>query len=155
MLSINIDTQAVDRALNKIINDRGARRKMQRRIGERGKQLLESEAGEHHTTGKLVGSMGYKVQGDKIKIGSDLNYAHIVMETGRGPGKPPPVRGLKRWAAIKLGDPKLAYAVAKSIARRGTKKFRMGGPKRVTRVIDTLNKITIPKELDKYGRDIT
>lgn len=44
-----------------------------------------------------------------------------VMEAGRAPGSFPPIEPLKRWAHLVLGDERLAYPVARAIARRGIK----------------------------------
>lgn len=57
--------------------------------------------------------------------GAAKDYAVFVHEgTGPAVGRPryfPPVSALEGWAARKLGDPKLAYVVARSIHQKGTK----------------------------------
>ena len=55
------------------------------------------------------------------RIYSMKAYA-MPVEYGRRKGsRPPPVRALMGWARRKLGNPNLAYPVAKAIARRGIK----------------------------------
>lgn len=55
----------------------------------------------------------------QAKVGTNVQYARAV-ESGSRPHMPN-VEHLKRWAAVKLGDPKLAWAVAMKIKRSGTK----------------------------------
>lgn len=54
----------------------------------------------------------------QTEIGNPLVYAPIIHDGKRG-GKMPPPRALERWAAVKLGDPGLAFAVARKIKQRG------------------------------------
>lgn len=44
-----------------------------------------------------------------------------AVEYGRRPGKPPPAKVLRAWAALKLKAPGAEYAVAKKIGKEGTK----------------------------------
>jgi HK97 gp10 family phage protein len=52
--------------------------------------------------------------------GSAAKYGY-VQEYGRTSRKMPPVAALEKWAAAKLGDSSLAFVLARSIARKGTK----------------------------------
>ena len=56
-------------------------------------------------------------------VGSHVSYAAAI-EYGTKPHMPPS-NELKYWARRKLGNEKLAYAIAKKIAQRGTKPHRM------------------------------
>lgn len=82
-------------------------------------------------------------------------YAIAAWETGRRPGAMPPMNSLKRWARLKLGDENLAYAVAKTIAQRGTKKHRFKNPKYITQTIEWVARILFPKLLPKLLDDFT
>ena len=55
-------------------------------------------------------------------VGTDLQYGKYV-EFGTKPHHPPsgPNSALAKWAQDKLGDARLAFLVAKAIAKRGTK----------------------------------
>jgi hypothetical protein len=55
----------------------------------------------------------------KQTIEVDAKYA-VALEEGTGPFHPP-ISALKGWARRKLGNEKLAYPVAKSIAKKGIK----------------------------------
>lgn len=55
----------------------------------------------------------------KQTIEVDAKYA-VALEEGTAPFHPP-ISALKGWARRKLGNEKLAYPVAKSIARKGIK----------------------------------
>lgn len=56
-----------------------------------------------------------------IRIGPTAPHANIV-RTGTRPHLPP-LAPLKEWATWKLGDERAAYAVQKSIAKKGTSMF--------------------------------
>jgi phage gpG-like protein len=56
-------------------------------------------------------------------VGSHVSYAAAI-EYGTKPHMPPS-NELKYWARRKLGNEKLAYAIARKIAQRGTKPHRM------------------------------
>jgi hypothetical protein len=70
--------------------------------------------------GDLVRSITSETRDLRAKVYTNLKYAEFV-ETGRKPGKMPPASALERWARVKLGNAKLAFAVAKSIGMHGTK----------------------------------
>ena len=98
--------------------------------------LLEAEYLQANTpigaTGELKASWDV-LPPTKSAVGLSLESA-IVNEAenalfrgaGRGPGKSPPIEPIRRWAALRLGDPALAYAVARKIAREGTNRWQSG-----------------------------
>jgi len=71
-------------------------------------------------TGELQLSVTHKTSTTplQVEIGTPKIYAPIIHDGKRG-GKMPPPRALERWAAVKLGDPGLAFAVARKIKQRG------------------------------------
>lgn len=84
-------------------------------------------------SGQLRASMGWSVDQTRLRavVGpglaakatgrGDVNYGFWV-EHGRRPGLPPPVRALRQWALRRAGsDLRLVYAIAQSIARKGTR----------------------------------
>ena len=83
-------------------------------------------------TGNLRGSLFSALRGFPTPwtlgvVAFGANYGRWV-EFGRKPGKMPPWRPgtpLSYWALRKLGDERLAYPVARVIARKGTKEQRM------------------------------
>ena len=70
--------------------------------------------------GQLRNSIDYKVDEQEPAgiVFSDLDYAPSI-EYGTKPHFPP-ISALKKWALDKLGDENLAYAVQKSIGKKGT-----------------------------------
>lgn len=69
--------------------------------------------------GHLVNSITHDVRTHSAYVGSNLEYAPWV-EFGTRPHFPP-VDALKGWARRKLGDENAAFAIAKKIAKKGTK----------------------------------
>ena len=53
-----------------------------------------------------------------VRIWNKAAHA-IFVERGRKPGKQPPMEALREWCATYLGDPRLAFVVARAIGRRG------------------------------------
>jgi len=66
-------------------------------------------------------SVGGLVRGT-VYVGSQAPYAQAVDEGSRPHWAP--IAPLKRWAARKLGDERIGYAIRWAIARRGTKPTR-------------------------------
>lgn len=77
---------------------------------------------------------GWQVQKSGNKTYLVINgvpYASFA-ESGRGPGKAPPVAAIKPWALLKFGTEKAAYPIARNIGQRGTvarDRFVSSGPK--------------------------
>ena len=76
-------------------------------------------------THNLQRSLTHEVvqQGSNVtgRVGTNLIYAPVV-EYGRSPGSMPPPSALVGWLRRKGIDEKYAFVVARSIARRGTRK---------------------------------
>ena len=75
-------------------------------------------------TGTFRGSVAKSVNlgpGNEIRatVGSPVEYGPVI-EKGRRPGRFPPLAPLRVWAKAKLGDERLAFVVARKIARKGT-----------------------------------
>src|SRR5262245_34244717 len=60
-------------------------------------------------------------------VGSQLSYAPFAFESGRKPGKQPPVSAIVQWIALKPVDiggqdiRRVAFLIARAIGRRGIK----------------------------------
>lgn len=86
-------------------------------------------------TGKTAQSLRYEVtnEGTKATLKVIGKPYFMVVETGRKPtpnyDKPSKafVQSIKEWIQAKGGNEKFAYAIAKSIHKKGTKLFRDGG----------------------------
>src|SRR5262245_32854323 len=60
-------------------------------------------------------------------VGSQLNYAPFAFESGRRPGKQPPVEAILKWMAFKniQGDRGTAFIIARAIGKHGIKARRI------------------------------
>lgn len=84
--------------------------------------------------GNLRGSEVTSIRGEPINLTGNV-YTDAVygwpVEEGRTPGKPPPpVDAIEYWVRRKLGIPdtesrQVAYIIARSIGRKGTKGYQM------------------------------
>jgi|TARA_R110002020_G_scaffold273457_4_gene488612 hypothetical protein len=77
-------------------------------------------------TGALRRSINSDAKPLSARVFSNLNYA-VPVEVGRKPGqRMPPPNALRGWARRKLGNPNLAFVVARGIAKRGSAKTKGG-----------------------------
>jgi len=152
MISVNIKSKEVMDWLKEAKDLKKSKGLFLTVAGEKAKEFLQQEAKEISTTGELHASITAKTIGDKTEIWGS-NYATAALETGRAKGKMPPIGALKRWARLKLGDENLAFAVAKKIAKEGTKKHQTGRPRQLTRAVQNIEK-WIDKEAVKFLKDL-
>jgi len=146
MISLNLDAKEVKDWIGKSTN-KTARKLAMTVIAEQGRKVLQDQAEKISTTGQLHASITSRVRESEIELWA-LGYAEIALEEGRKPGKMPPPQALKRWARLKLGDERLAFAVARAIEKKGTRKHRTGRPKQLTMAIKELAKF-VDKEAVK------
>ena len=103
------------------------------------KDKLTREHGKD--TGALQSSINFDItqEGDVWTISLNMAEQGKYIEYGTPPHMPP-VDALKGWAKRKLGDEKLAWAVAYSIKRRGTRPFPFIRPTFNNEVTGIINK---------------
>ena len=103
------------------------------------KDKLTREHGKD--TGALQSSINFDItqEGDVWTISLNMAEQGKYLEYGTPPHMPP-VDSLKGWAKRKLGDEKLAWAVAYSIKRRGTRPFPFIRPTFNNEVTGIINK---------------
>jgi len=147
MITIKFDTKEVTDWINADADRERAKRKLLAITGDKLKQEVRNEARKISTTSQLLNSIQFRTRKNSVEVYS-VGYGEIALETGRGAG-PVPIEPLKRWARLKLGDERLAYAVAKTIAKKGTRKYRRGGPKQLTTVVEKIDKF-LKKDLINY-----
>jgi len=96
------------------------------RLGTRVRHFCKVELEDTRTTGALERSFVVRPlrnpSGVGIVVYPTAKHA-IFVRRGTRPHWAP-IAPLKRWAAIKLGDPDAAYAVQRSIAKHGTSMFQ-------------------------------
>ena len=127
-------------------------------IGDELKSEVKKETRKISVTNQLFNSIISAVLRNEMTIYS-AKYGEIALETGRKPGKMPPVDALKRWARFRFGNEDLAFPIAKKIAGRrkkkggGTQKYINKGPKQLSEVEKKIDKIIQPavvKLLEAY-----
>lgn len=84
-----------------------------------------------NVTGKMSQSLGYTIDNTGLIIFSTEKY-FTVLETGRKPGKRPPISIIEKWIEDKpiYGDisrKSLAFLIARSIGEKGTILYQQGG----------------------------
>jgi len=89
------------------------------------KRKLTLEHGKD--TGRLKSNIKYQITDNEIIISMPMHGKYLEYGTPpvgvNGRTKMPPVEELEGWAMRKLGDKKLAWALAYSIKKRGTRPF--------------------------------
>lgn len=125
-ITVHIDTSKAIKALDGLHLEQRQRAAMQESLG-----YLQSEvrAGMPVDLGIGRGSVFTEIRGSTANMRGIVGSGQIhvaVLEKGRRPGAtPPPVGPIAAWLSRHGGDAKLAFVVARSIGRRGTKAHRM------------------------------
>lgn len=152
--SITIDDRELKQFLGKVQDNSRAKRNFLKEIGVTGENYLQDEAEKIAASSALANSMRHDVFLDRVDIGSRLKYAPIALETGRAPGRFPPIDAMEVWAMKRGMGREAGYLVARSVAMRGTQKYRRRGPKQFTKAAERLEKeidfTLIPKYLQLY-----
>jgi hypothetical protein len=85
-----------------------------------------------NVTGQSAESLGYRIVGTELTIFSTMKY-FTVLETGRKPGKRPPISVIEQWIKDKpitpdgISTKSLAFLIAKKIGEEGSLLHREGG----------------------------
>ena len=94
-------------------------------LGEYAKMLCRVELEDVRYTGALERSFVVESDRGKMTVTVYPTAAHrMFVRMGTRPHWAP-IGPLKRWAAVKLGDENAAYAVQRSIAKRGTSMYQV------------------------------
>lgn len=102
-----------------------------------------------NVTGKMSQSLGYKIDESGLTIFSTEKY-FTVLETGRGPGKRPPISDIEDWVKNKpiasdINPRSLAFLIARKIGEEGSLLYRQGGKSGV--ISDFINETKIQEDL--------
>ena len=135
---------------NQPLRDRAVRDSIAR-VGIEGENLLKTEARKISASNTLERSIIAEIMPTEVTI-YGTGYGIIALETGRGPGGMPNILAMERWAERKLGDRRLGYPVALKISEAGTRKYRRGGPKQISKVERDLERF-IDKDIVKLMDD--
>lgn len=128
------------------------KRRFLKAVGIETETALKDQAQPITKTGTLARNFQHVVATDlsKVRIFNPLEYSKIAMETGRKGGKMPPIQALQLWTK-KVGLPAgAAFAIAKSIAKKGTQLYQFKAPKRLTRVNKLMKNYRIPRLIKTY-----
>jgi hypothetical protein len=85
-----------------------------------------------NVTGQSAESLGYRIVGTELVIFSSMKY-FTVLETGRKPGKRPPINVIEQWINDKpiipdgISTRSLAFLIARKIGEEGSLLYREGG----------------------------
>ena len=82
-------------------------------------------------TGTMSRSLGYRIDSKGLTIFSSEKY-FTVLETGRKPGKRPPIDKIEDWVKLKpvpsdISPRSLAFLIARKIGEEGSLLYRQGG----------------------------
>lgn len=84
-----------------------------------------------NVSGTMAASLGYRIDKDGLTIFSSEKY-FTVLETGRKPGKRPPLSVIEAWVRAKpiasdISPRSLAFLIARKIGEEGSLLYRQGG----------------------------
>lgn len=84
-----------------------------------------------NVTGESAASLGYRIDANGLTIFSSKKY-FTVLETGRTPGKRPPIDVIEKWIKDKpiasdISPRSLAFLIARKIGEEGSLLYRQGG----------------------------
>lgn len=102
-----------------------------------------------NVTGESAASLGYRIDTDGLTIFSSKKY-FTVLETGRKPGKRPPIDVIEQWVRQKpitsdISPRSLAFLIARKIGEEGSLLYRQGGKSGV--ISDSINEQVIKEKL--------
>jgi hypothetical protein len=102
-----------------------------------------------NVTGRMSESLGYRIDEDGLTIFSSEKY-FTVLETGRKPGKRPPISVIEQWIKDKpiasdINPKSLAFLIARKIGEEGSLLYRQGGKSGV--ISDFINNERIKEDL--------
>lgn len=129
------------------------------------KNIEEMDAtgfGPSDNTGQAKNSLKYEITEKGLRIFSDMtgakfNYLY-TLETGRKPGKMPPIDNIEDWLKQRGINPpditqrSLAFLIARRIGREGSSIYRKGGKSGV--ISEAINDRIIREQLIKPLREI-
>lgn len=102
-----------------------------------------------NVTGTMSQSLGYRIDDKGLTIYSTEKY-FTVLETGRKPGKRPPISVIEEWVKNKpiasdINTKSLAFLIARKIGEEGSLLYRQGGNSGV--ISDFINQTKIQEDL--------
>lgn len=129
-----------NRLIKKLENNKKAKRNALVYIGAQIENEYQKEVKKISVTNELSRSVQIDIGVDRVTVGAEAKYARQALETGTRPGSKPDIKSLALWVS-KRGLPKgLEYPIAKKIEAEGTRKYKKGAPKQLTRIKNQINR---------------
>jgi len=146
-MSITVDSHELTDWIKGIDTKKAVRGRAISEFGKKAETTLRRESAKAVDTGKLFKSIDsvFKTNNSGSRMSTEMTakakHAKIALETGRGPG------GVKTsavvaWAMRKGMSQGAGFAIAKSIARTGTRKYKSKGPRLYTNAVKKLGMTT-------------
>lgn len=113
------------------------------------KEKQVTKYGAMNASGKMADSLGYRIDDKGLTIYSTEKF-FTVLETGRNPGKRPPISVVEQWIKDKpiasdINPKSLAFLIARKIGEKGSLLYRQGGNSGV--ISDFINETKIQEDL--------
>lgn len=113
------------------------------------KEKQVTKYGAMNASGKMADSLGYRIDDKGLTIYSTEKF-FTVLETGRKPGKRPPISVVEQWIKDKpiasdINPKSLAFLIARKIGEKGSLLYRQGGNSGV--ISDFINETKIQEDL--------
>lgn len=161
---MSVESKVIRNDFSKLVKQLGVGGSKYNEVKSTFKKLAVNEASELQkvlpvgASSNLVNSVFNDVKTNQYNfdgvVGAKASYGLIAAETGRKPGKMPPPKALERWALQKFGDRKAAFAIAKKIKKKGTRRFINKGPKLITQFQKKVSDQSIPQFIKQVGNII-
>lgn len=119
-----------------------------KKIGVQGEGILRSEARKIWYTGNLARSIKNVATSSSVRIQATAEYSTEALETGTPPGRRVSKAALERWGQKKLRKSGLGFILARKIRKEGTRAYRKGGNKSVTKIFNELKDVIVPRYFD-------
>jgi len=128
---------------------------IENKLGDKAETI--SATGQLHESKYSNVEISMSLESYKVEAGLKAPHAKQAMDDGTAPEDAPTSKELERWVGLRFGlsgqeKKRVAYLVARKLARVGSRKFREGGPKLFEEAYQELtSQGIIQKSMQKIG----